>query len=267
MSLPKLFFCLSWWRRGASAIYDRCLWLAWGAPLGYRKAGRSGSAFLRPSRVFCGLPMGEGASPRARRGATLSVGGDAASGGRGGEGGHAFTWGREDPEAHPGEDSSGALAGKRRRVRQGMLRSNRPGCRACDSQVPASVAAAESLPGGRAHSWPATRSCFPATASAVLWVPAKDASPSSRWLQRPAAALSPGDSSCPQPAPPHSPTRAPEGQGHGEGVVGSTLAIAWGSAALLSHTRETREYTNTQDESQTVQKWMYSERSGSYPVS
>lgn len=117
----------------------------------------------------------------------------------------------------PGDDSSDALAGKRRRVRQGMLRRNRPGCRVCGSQVPASVAAAESLPGGRAHSWPATRSCFPATASAVLWVPAKDASPSSRWLQRPAAALSPGDSSCPSRPRPTHPRAHPKAKGPARG--------------------------------------------------
>lgn len=56
--------------------------------------------------------------------------------------------------------------------------------------------------GGRAHSCPATRSCFPATAGGVLWAPARDASVSGRRLELAVAAPSRGGSPLPLPRRP-----------------------------------------------------------------
>lgn len=131
------------------------------------------------------------------------------SGGCGGEGGGTFTWRREDPGA-PGvqtraraapmrlRGSSGNALRGSRRVRQRMLRSNHWGWRGCSSQVPASVAGAESLPGGKGT--------FLASNPELLPSNCERGPLGTRERREPL--VSPGERSRPQPSPPHSPTRA-----------------------------------------------------------
>lgn len=193
-----------------------------------------GQPSLAPAWSFAGSRVGRGVWTQVRRGAALSAGGEAASGRCGEEGEDAFTWRREDPGAprvHPVRGQLRCACGEAAATPcEGLGESGR-GCSAATTGTGGAVVREFLLPlqprkvcqGGRAHSWPPTRSCFPATASAVLRAPARAASPSFLWLLRPAAALSPGNSSRPQPSPPHSPRRAPEAQEHCEGSVGATL--------------------------------------------